>query len=73
MLSNNIDEFTGKTKEGSAYFVWGTIGGLYPGWAWGVLLCADGSTANFIGIANSENKIAAAHFSNGTWVKITGA
>ena len=70
-LSDNISEFTSKTKEASAYFVWGTIGGLYPGWAWGVLICVDGNTANFIGIDNSQAKIAAAHFSNGTWTKIT--
>ena len=48
-LSDNIDNFLNKTSSPTAYFVWGTIGGLFGGWAWGVLICAKG-------IANFRNK-----------------
>ena len=48
----------------------GNIGGLYPSWAWGTLLCSNDNTANFIGIAN-RNKVAAfAHYENGAWEKV---
>ena len=69
-LSNNIDELLNKTDSPQAYFTWGTIGGLFPGWAWGVLMCAGG-VANFIGIRNDDPTLAAAHYEKGTWSKIS--
>lgn len=68
-LSDNIDNFLNKTSSPMAYFVWGTIGGLFGGWAWGVLICANG-IANFIGIRNDNKTLAAAHYENGVWSKI---
>lgn len=49
--------------------VWGTIGGLYSGWAWGIVLAGQ-NNINFIGVENSSKKLAAAQYSNGKWVKI---
>lgn len=69
-LSGNIDNFLNKTNSPTAYFVWGTIGGLFGGWAWGVLICANG-IANFIGIRNDNKTLAAAHYENGVWSKIS--
>lgn len=69
-LSDNIDNFLNKTSSPMAYFVWGTIGGLFGGWAWGVLICAQ-ETANFIGIRNDNKTLAAAHYENGAWSKIS--
>lgn len=69
-LSDNIDDFLNKTSSPTAYFVWGTIGGLFGGWAWGVLICANG-VANFIGIRNDNKTLAAAHYKNGVWSKIS--
>lgn len=69
-LSDNIDIFLNKTNSPTAYFVWGTIGGLFGGWAWGVLICANG-IANFIGIRNDNKTLAAAHYENGVWSKIS--
>ena len=69
-LSNNIDNFLNKTSLPTAYFVWGTIGGLFGGWAWGVLICAKG-IANFIGIRNDNKTLAVAHYENGAWSKIS--
>lgn len=69
-LSNNIDNFLNKTSYPTAYFVWGTIGGLFGGWAWGVLICAKG-IANFIGIRNDNKTLAAAHYEKGAWSKIS--
>lgn len=69
-LSDNIDNFLNKTSSPTAYFVWGTIGGLFGGWAWGVLICAKG-IANFIGIRNDNKALAAAHYENGAWSKIS--
>lgn len=69
-LSDNIDNFLNKTSSPTAYFVWGTIGGLFGGWAWGVLICAKG-IANFIGIRNDNKTLAAAHYENGAWSKIS--
>lgn len=70
-LSDNIDNFLNKTSSPTAYFVWGTIGGLFGGWAWGVLICAKGIAANFIGIRNDNKTLAAAHYENGAWSKIS--
>ena len=69
-LSDNIDNFLNKANSPTAYFVWGTIGGLFGGWAWGVLICAN-ETANFIGISNNNKTLAAAHYENGAWSKIS--
>lgn len=69
-LSDNIDNFLNKTSSPTAYFVWGTIGGLFGGWAWGVLICAKG-IANFIGIRNDTKTLAVAHYENGVWSKIS--
>lgn len=69
-LSDNIDNFLNKTSSPMAYFVWGTIGGLFGGSAWGVLICANG-IANFIGIRNDNKTLAAAHYENGVWSKIS--
>ena len=49
--------------------VWGTIGGLYRGWAWGIVLAGQ-NNINFIGVENASKKLAAAQYSNGKWVKI---
>jgi hypothetical protein len=49
--------------------VWGTIGGLYGGWAWGIVLTGL-NNINFIGVENASKKLAAAQYSNGKWVKI---
>lgn len=70
-LNDNIAEYLRKTKKvATAYFVWGNIGGLYPSWAWGTLLCSNDNTANFIGIANSNKTAAFAHYENGAWEKV---
>ena len=70
-LNDNIAEYLRKTKNvATAYFVWGNIGGLYPSWAWGTLLCSNDNTANFIGIANSNKTAAFAHYENGAWEKV---
>lgn len=70
-LNDNIAEYLRKTKNvATAYFVWGNIGGLYPSWAWGTLLCSNDNTANFIGIANSDKTAAFAHYENGAWEKV---
>lgn len=49
--------------------VWGTIGGLYSDWAWGIVLAGQ-NNINFIGVENASKKLAAAQYSNGKWVKI---
>lgn len=70
-LNDNIAEYLRKTKKvATAYFVWGNIGGLYPSWAWGTLLCSNDNTANFIGIANRNKTAALAHYENGAWEKV---
>lgn len=70
-LNDNIAEYLRKTNGvATTYFVWGNIGGLYPSWAWGTLLCSTDNTANFIGIANSDKTAAFAHYENGTWEKV---
>lgn len=71
-LNDNIAEYLNKANgANAACFVWGNIGGLYPSWAWGTLLCGnDNNTANFIGIANSDKTAAFAHYENGAWEKV---
>ena len=70
-LNDNIAEYLSKTNSvATTYFVWGNIGGLYPSWAWGTLLCSTDNTANFIGIANSNKTAAFAHYENGAWEEV---
>lgn len=71
-LDNNIENFINASQKPRAYFVWGTIGGLFGGWAWGILMCsASIRVANFIGINNASNSIAAATYKKKTWTKIS--
>ncbi len=71
-LDNNIENFINASQKPRAYFVWGTIGGLFGGWAWGILMCSDSiRVANFIGINNASNSIAAATYKKKTWTKIS--
>lgn len=71
-LDNNIENFINASQKPRAYFVWGTIGGLFGGWAWGILMCSSSiRVANFIGINNASNSIAAATYKKKTWTKIS--
>ena len=71
-LDNNIENFINASQKPRAYFVWGTIGGLFDGWAWGILMCSGSiRVANFIGINNASNSIAAATYKGKTWTKIS--
>lgn len=71
-LDNNIENFINASQKPRAYFVWGTIGGLFGGWAWGILMCSSSiRVANFIGINNASNSIAAATYKEKTWTKIS--
>lgn len=71
-LDNNIENFINASQKPRAYFVWGTIGGLFGGWAWGILMCSGSiRVANFIGINNASNSIAAATYKEKTWTKIS--
>ena len=69
LLNSN---FINASQKPRAYFVWGTIGGLFGGWAWGILMCSGSiRVANFIGINNVSNSIAAATYKEKTWTKIS--
>ena len=71
-LDNNIENFINASQKPRAYFVWGTIGGLFGGWAWVILMCSGSiRVANFIGINNASNSIAAATYKKKTWTKIS--
>ena len=71
-LHNNIEDFINASQNPRAYFVCGTIGGLFGGWAWGILMCFNSiRVANFIGINNASNSIAAATYKKKTWTKIS--
>lgn len=71
-LDNNIENFINASQKPRAYFVWGTIGGLFGGWAWGILMCSGSIRVdNFIGINNDSNSIAAATYKKKTWTKIS--
>lgn len=71
-LDNNIENFINASQKPRAYFVWGTIGGLFGGCAWGILMCSGSiRVANFIGINNNSNSIAAATYKKKTWTKIS--
>lgn len=58
-LDDNINDFFTENNKYQCEFlpVWGTIGGLFGGWAWGIVMVNNGS-ANFIGIANAEHTVA---------------
>lgn len=66
-LDDNINDFfMDSNKYACEYFpVWGTIGGLFSGWAWGIVMVND-STANFFGIENSGRTSAYAHYTSST-------
>ena len=55
-LDDNINDFFTENNKYQCEFlpVWGTIGGLFGGWAWGIVMVNNGS-ANFIGIAVSSS------------------
>lgn len=54
-LDDNINDFfMDSNKYACEYFpVWGNIGGLFPGWAWGIIMVSDDS-ANFFGVDNAS-------------------
>lgn len=69
VLNDNINDILITGNYCNIVPVWGNIGGLYPSWAWGVVLTAN-NIANFIGVATVEKKLAIAQYSKGTWSKI---
>nr|DAO63886.1 MAG TPA: hypothetical protein [Caudoviricetes sp.] len=68
-LNDNINDILISGNYCEIIPVWGNIGGLYPSWAWGVVLTAN-NIANFIGVATVDKKLAIAQYSKGTWSKI---
>lgn len=68
-LNDNINDILISGNYCEIIPVWGNIGGLYPSWAWGVVLTAN-NIANFIGVATVGKKLAIAQYSKGTWSKI---
>ena len=69
VLNDNINDILIAGNYCNIVPVWGNIGGLYPSWAWGIVLTAN-NIANFIGVATVGKKLAVAQYSNGTWTKI---
>jgi hypothetical protein len=69
VLSDNINDILIAGNYCNIVPVWGNIGGLYPSWAWGIVLTAN-NIANFIGVDTVGKKLAVAQYSNGTWKKI---
>lgn len=69
VLNDNINDILIAGNYCNIVPVWGNIGGLYPSWAWGVVLTAN-NIANFIGVDTVEKKLAIAQYSKGTWSKI---
>lgn len=69
ILNDNINDILISGNYCEIIPVWGNIGGLYPSWAWGVVLTAN-NIANFIGVATVNKKLAIAQYSKGTWSKI---
>lgn len=67
----DVSNILNSVSDSNCYLfpVWGTIGGLYGGWAWGIVLTGL-NNINFIGVENASKKLAAAQYSNGKWVKI---
>ena len=69
VLNDNINDILIAGNYCNIVPAWGNIGGLYPSWAWGIVLTAN-NIANFIGVATVGKKLAVAQYSNGTWTKI---
>ena len=69
VLNDNINDILIAGNYCNIVPVWGNIGGLYPSWAWGIVLTAN-NIANFIGVDTVGKKLAVAQHSNGTWKKI---
>lgn len=69
VLNDNINDILIAGNYCNIVPVWGNIGGLYPSWAWGIVLTAN-NIANFIGVATVSKKLAVAQYSDGTWTKI---
>lgn len=69
VLNDNINDILIASNYCNIVPVWGNIGGLYPSWAWGIVLTAN-NIANFIGVATVSKKLAVAQYSDGTWTKI---
>ena len=69
VLNDNINDILIAGNYCNIVPVWGKIGGLYPSWAWGIVLTAN-NIANFIGVDTVGKKLAVAQYSNGTWKKI---
>lgn len=69
VLNDNINDILIAGNYCNIVPVWGNIGGLYPSWAWGIVLTAN-NIANFIGVDTVEKKLAIAQYSKGTWSKI---
>lgn len=69
VLNDNINDILITSNYCNIVPVWGNIGGLYPSWAWGIVLTAN-NIANFIGVATVSKKLAVAQYSDGTWTKI---
>lgn len=67
----DVSNILNSVSDSNCYLfpVWGTIGGLYGSWAWGIVLTGL-NNINFIGVENASKKLAAAQYSNGKWVKI---
>ena len=69
VLNDNINDILIASNYCNIVPVWGNIGGLYPSWAWGIVLTSK-NIANFIGVATVSKKLAVAQYSDGTWTKI---
>lgn len=69
VLNDNINDILIAGNYCNIVPAWGNIGGLYPSWAWGIVLTAN-NIANFIGVATVSKKLAVAQYSDGTWTKI---
>lgn len=68
-LNDNINDILVSGNYCEIIPAWGNIGGLYPSWAWGIVLTSK-NIANFIGVATVSKKLAVAQYSNGAWTKI---
>ena len=69
VLNDNINDILVSGNYCEIIPAWGNIGGLYPSWAWGIVLTSK-NIANFIGVATVSKKLAVAQYSNGAWTKI---
>lgn len=69
VLNDNINDILVSGNYCEIIPAWGNIGGLYPSWAWGIVLTSN-NIANFIGVSTVSKKLAVAQYSNGAWTKI---